>query len=50
MSYLMGIDNGLTVTKAVVFDEDGHVRGMAGVPSHQLHPRPGWVEKDPDRQ
>jgi L-xylulokinase len=50
MSYLLGIDNGLTVTKAVLFDEDGHAKGTAGVPSQQLHPRPGWVEKDPDQQ
>ena len=50
MSYLLGIDNGLTVTKAVVFDADGRVRGMGALPSHQHHPRPGWVEKDPDRQ
>ncbi len=50
MSHLLGIDNGLTVTKAVVFDETGHPKGTAGVPSHQLHPQPGWVEKDPDRQ
>jgi L-xylulokinase len=50
MSYLLGIDNGLTVTKAVVFDADGRSKGMGSVPSHQLHPRPGWVEKDPDRQ
>jgi L-xylulokinase len=50
MSYLLGIDNGLTVTKAVVFDTDGRPKGTGSVPSHQLHPRPGWVEKDPDRQ
>jgi L-xylulokinase len=50
MSCLLGIDNGLTVTKAVIFDENGRPKGMGSVPSHQLHPQPGWVEKDPDRQ
>ncbi|MGI8574298.1 MAG: FGGY-family carbohydrate kinase [Egibacteraceae bacterium] len=50
MSYLLGIDNGLTNTKAVVFDEDGEPVGTGSVPSQQLHPQPGWVEKDPDQQ
>jgi L-xylulokinase len=48
--YVLGVDSGLTVTKAIVFDEDGTPRGTGSVPSEQSTPRPGWVEKDPDEQ
>jgi L-xylulokinase len=48
--YLLGVDSGLTVTKAIVFDEVGTPRGTGSVPSEQSTPRPGWVEKDPDGQ
>jgi L-xylulokinase len=47
---LLGIDSGLTVTKAVVFTPDGRPLGSGAVPSQQHHPREGWVEKDPDEQ
>jgi len=47
---LLGIDSGLTVTKAVVFDPGGRILGTGEVPSEQRHPRQGWVEKDPDDQ
>lgn len=50
MSYLLGVDNGLTMTKAVVFDAAGRPCGHGVLRSHQDHPRPGWVEKDPDVQ
>jgi len=45
---LLGIDTGVTVTKAVVFDLDGHeiARGETRVP--QQSPRPRWVERDMD--
>lgn len=45
---LLGIDSGVTLTKAVVFDLDGHEisRGEARVPQSTPHPR--WVERDMD--
>lgn len=47
---LLGLDAGLTVTKAVVFRPDGEPLGAGQVPSQQLTPREGWVEKDLDDQ
>ncbi len=47
--YLLGIDSGLTVTKAVVFDEEGRERGMGAVNNAQKSPHPRWVEQDMDR-
>ena len=48
--HLLGLDCGLTVTKAVVFDEDGKPLGIGSTPSRQTTPQPNWVEKDPDEQ
>jgi L-xylulokinase len=45
---LLGIDAGLTVTKAVLFRPDGEPVGGGQVPSQQRTPRDGWVEKDLD--
>jgi L-xylulokinase len=47
--YLLGIDSGLTVTKAVVFDEDGRQRGVGAVNNAHKSPHPRWVEQDMDR-
>ena len=47
---LLGLDCGLTVTKAVVFDEDGNALGIGSTPSRQSTPQTNWVEKDPDEQ
>lgn len=48
MRYLMGIDSGLTVTKAAIFDEVGNLVGVgrADVPRHE--PKPRHVERDMD--
>jgi L-xylulokinase len=47
---VLGIDSGLTVTKAVVFNPDGKPLGSGSGPSQQHFPREGWVEKDPVEQ
>lgn len=46
MPCLLGIDNGLTVTKAVVFDETGHPLAVARRRVPQIIPRPRHVERD----
>jgi L-xylulokinase len=46
MPLLIGIDCGLTVTKAVVFDAAGQVLATARRASQQLKPRPRFVERD----
>lgn len=46
MASLLGIDNGLTVTKAVIFDADGSVLSVARRRVPQLMPQPRFVERD----
>ena len=48
MPCLLGIDNGLTVTKAVVFDETGTPLSVARRRVTQIIPRPRHVERDMD--
>lgn len=45
-AYLLGIDNGVTVSKVVVFDTAGNkiFTGSRKITTH--HPRPGWAERD----
>jgi L-xylulokinase len=46
MPSLLGIDNGLTVTKAVIFDVDGTQLAVARRRVPQSMPKPRWVERD----
>ncbi|MDZ4311629.1 MAG: FGGY-family carbohydrate kinase [Cypionkella sp.] len=46
MTSLLGIDNGLTVTKAVIFDETGRQLSVARRRIPQLLPQPHHVERD----
>jgi L-xylulokinase len=46
--YLLGVDSGLTVTKAVVFDLDGNEVGSGEARPAQHTPKPRWVERDLD--
>ncbi len=48
MPSLLGIDNGLTVTKAVVFDETGAVLAVARRRIAQIVPAPRHIERDID--
>lgn len=43
---ILGLDCGLTVTKAVLFDEMGRPRSSAGERVPQESPQPRWVERD----
>lgn len=45
-SYLLGIDNGLTVSKAAIFDLDGREIAVQGHKVSLDYPHPGWVERD----
>jgi L-xylulokinase len=44
--YLVGIDNGGTVSKAAVFTADGRELAVAGRPVAQIMKVPGWSERD----
>jgi glycerol kinase len=47
-AYVLAIDQGTTSTRAILFDASGRARRSAQVALTQLHPRPGWVEHDPE--
>lgn len=44
--FVLGLDCGLTVTKAVVFDEAGRMKSSASARVEQVFPRARWVERD----
>ncbi len=48
MSLLLGIDEGTSAVKAVLYDEDLHELAEARREKALAHPRPGWVEQDPE--
>jgi glycerol kinase len=47
-AYVLAIDQGTTSTRAILFDASGRARRSAQIALTQLHPRPGWVEHDPE--
>src|SRR5881396_326572 len=47
MSYVLALDQGTTSSRAIVFDHDGAIRGLAQKEFAQIFPRAGWVEHDP---
>ncbi|MHC4743977.1 MAG: FGGY-family carbohydrate kinase [Planctomycetota bacterium] len=44
--YLLGIDNGCTVSKAAIFSLDGKELAVASAKTELLAPKPGWSERD----
>ena len=46
MSHLLGIDEGTSAVKAVVYDESLRTVAEARREKRLHHPRPGWVEQD----
>jgi glycerol kinase len=48
MSLLLGIDEGTSAVKAVVYDEDLRQVGEARREKALQHPQAGWVEQDPE--
>ena len=45
--YVMGIDQGTTLTKAVIFDHDARIISSSVVENKLYFPQAGWVEQDP---
>ena len=43
--YLMGIDNGSTVSKAALFDLTGKEVAVASCKAETEYPHPGWTER-----
>ena len=48
MSLLLGIDEGTSAVKAILFDADLRPVAEARREKPLSHPRPGWVEQDPE--
>ncbi|MDQ0323276.1 sugar (pentulose or hexulose) kinase [Pararhizobium capsulatum DSM 1112] len=48
MVYLLGIDKGTSVIKAVVFDTEGETVGVSQRRVQVLQPKPGWHEEAPE--
>ncbi|MDK9718528.1 MAG: FGGY family carbohydrate kinase, partial [Trichlorobacter sp.] len=46
MSFILALDQGTTSSRALVFDHDGTVRGLAQKEFRQIFPEPGLVEHD----
>lgn len=47
--YVLGIDNGSTMTKAGVFDFSGNELGVSSVKCDSISPQAGWYERDMDK-
>jgi glycerol kinase len=45
--YIVALDQGTTSSRAVLFDRDQNIVGMAQKEFTQIYPREGWVEHDP---
>ncbi|PIB36945.1 glycerol kinase [Reichenbachiella sp. 5M10] len=45
--YVLALDQGTTSSRAVVFDQNAKMIGMAQKELKQVFPKPGWVEHDP---
>ncbi|MCC7044987.1 MAG: glycerol kinase GlpK [Acidobacteria bacterium] len=47
MSYILSLDQGTTSSRAILFNHDGGIAGVAQREFTQIFPKPGWVEHDP---
>src|SRR4029079_6268897 len=47
MPFILALDQGTTSSRAIVFDRDGAIRGVAQKEFTQIFPQAGWVEHDP---
>ncbi len=46
-NYVIALDQGTTSSRAVIFDKDTNIIGIAQREFQQIYPQPGWVEHDP---
>ncbi|HTX57140.1 MAG TPA: glycerol kinase GlpK [Candidatus Acidoferrales bacterium] len=47
VTYILALDQGTTSSRAIIFDQDGAIRGADQREFPQHFPQPGWVEHDP---
>ncbi|AWG42631.1 glycerol kinase [Candidatus Borreliella tachyglossi] len=48
MKYILSIDQGTTSSRAIVFDKNANIKGLAQKEFTQIYPKPSWVEHDPN--
>ena len=48
MQVVMALDQGTTSSRAILFDHQGMIVGVAQREFEQIYPQPGWVEHDAD--
>lgn len=46
-TYLLALDQGTSSSRAIVFNDHGHIVGTVQQEFPQIYPQPGWVEHDP---
>ncbi len=46
--FIIALDQGTTSSRAVLFDEQGQIKGIAQQEFRQIFPQSGWVEHDPE--
>jgi glycerol kinase len=46
--FILSLDQGTTSSRAILFDHEGQIAGVAQREFAQHYPRPGWVEHDPE--
>lgn len=44
--YILALDQGTTSCRAILFDKNNNIRGIAQKEFTQYYPKPGWVEHD----
>lgn len=44
--YILSIDQGTTSSRAILFDQEGKIKGVAQREFKQYFPKSGWVEHD----
>ncbi len=45
--FIVALDQGTTSSRAIIFNADGSIKGVAQKEFRQIFPKPGWVEHDP---
>lgn len=45
--YILALDQGTTSSRAILFDRDQHIAGIAQRELTQIYPHEGWVEQNP---
>lgn len=46
--YILALDQGTTSSRAILFDRNGKIHGVAQQEFEQIFPKPGWVEHNPE--